>query len=46
VLNLVESAMNRAQYLRGKHLSGKEPEVISMARIEVSSEEGQLSLVF
>ena len=46
VLNLVESALNRVQYLRGKHLSGKEPEVISMARIEVSSEEGQLSLVF
>jgi len=46
VLNLVESALNRTQYLRGKHVVGEEPEIISMARIEVSSEEGQLSLIF
>jgi hypothetical protein len=46
VLNLVESAMNSAQYLRGKHISGNEPEVISVARIEVSNDSGQMEFLF
>ena len=46
VLNLVESAMNNAQYLRGKHISGNEPEVITAARFEVISEPEQLELLF
>ncbi len=46
VLNLVESAMNTAQYLRGKHLSGNEPELVSLARIEVSNDSGQMELLF
>ena len=46
VLNLVESVMNNAQYLRGKHISGNEPEVISTARIEIGSDSGQMELLF
>ena len=46
VLNLVESVMNNAQYLRGKHISGNEPEVISAARIEVSNDPEQMELLF
>ena len=46
VLNLVESVMNNAQYLRGKHLSGNDPEVISIARIEVSNDSEQMELLF
>lgn len=46
VLNLVESAMHSTRYLRGKHLSGKEPEVISVSRIEVLDEPEQLELLF
>ncbi|MBQ9065328.1 MAG: hypothetical protein IJ123_07775 [Blautia sp.] len=46
VLNLVESVLNKAQYLRGKHVSGNEPEVLSTARIQVSSDEGQMELMF
>lgn len=46
VLNLVESAMNSAQYLRGKHISGREPEVLSVSRFEVSSDAEQMELLF
>ena len=46
VLNLVESAMNSAQYLRGKHVSGNDPEVISVARIEVNNDSGQMEFLF
>lgn len=46
VLNLVESALNSAQYLKGKHLSGNEPEFMSLTRFEVSGESGQMELLF
>lgn len=45
-LNLVESVMNNAQYLRGKHISGNEPKVVSIARIEVSNNTRQIELLF
>ena len=46
VLNLVRSALNSAQYLRGKHLSGSEPEVVSTARIKVSRDSEQIQMMF
>ena len=45
VLNLVEAALSNIQYLRGKHLTGKEPEIVSFARIEVTDYE-QMEMLF
>ncbi len=46
VLNLIRSSLSNTQYLRGKHVAGSEPEMVSTARIEVSSDSGQLRMLF
>lgn len=46
VLNLVRSALTNTQYLRGKHIAGSDPEVVSTARIEVSRDSGQMRMLF
>ena len=39
VLNLVEAALSNNLYLRGKHITGKEPEIVSFSRFEVTDYE-------
>ena len=46
VLNLIRSSLSNTQYLRGKHVAGSEPEMVSTARIDVSSDSGQLRMLF
>ena len=46
VLKLAKSVMSNVQYLKGEHISGKEPEIISTARIKVGNGSEQMELPF
>lgn len=47
VLNLVESRLNRVQYLKSRQLAGKTPDTsLSFARIEVAADESHMEPLF
>ena len=47
VLNLVDSRLNRVQYLKSQQIAGKTPDTaLSLARIEVAADEGQMESLF
>ena len=45
VLNLTAAALSNVQYLRGKHIAGNDPEIVSFARFVVTNGE-QMELLF
>ena len=47
ILNLVESRLNRVQYLKSQQLAGKAPDTaLSFARIEVADDEAHMESLF
>lgn len=46
-LNLIAASLsNGVQHLRATHSRGEDPEVVTLARLEVSDDDGQMQMIF